>query len=314
VGGEGTSGSNLCQDGTHTALDTIAADNFNGPSSSCPSAWNAGTGWSGDWQRNPTSGNDAPTYLTSSSPNDTSCHVRIRGDGTMYRTFSLVGHTSAWLTYYAKYSSWESGDDAIVEISTNGTSWTTLRTHTTSNTSTGYNDFTSDLTGYAGQATVYLRFRGSMTDNDSGDNFYVDTIQVEGGDPGSSQGYLNGGSPNFNCDQTPGRRERQMDMRTIEAAQAIKATGVEIFVIAFGVCQSNSTIYTATECGTISATPTAGQIGNTNTDNTGDQRLMKCIASSSPNTNDHYYYATSASQLGTIFTAIANQIAHRLIE
>jgi hypothetical protein len=41
---------------------------------------------------------------------------------------------------------------------------------------------------------------------------------------------------------------------------------------------------------------------------------MKCIASSATGTNNHYYYASSASALPSIFTAIAAQIAHRLVE
>jgi hypothetical protein len=103
------------------------------------------------------------------------------------------------------------------------------------------------------------------------------------------------------------KRERQLDKQTWDVAKAIEADGVEIFVVAFGVCSSNSTTYTQAQCND-------GRIGNTDSDTTADQRLLKCIASSAAGTNDHYYFATSASQIGTIFTAIATQIAHRLIE
>ena len=142
------------------------------------------------------------------------------------------------------------------------------------------------------------------------DTLYIDNIRITPTAP-SSDGFLNGSNPNPSCSQTPGRRERQMDMRTIEMAQAAKADGIEIFTVAFGVCQTNSTVYTSAQCETTEA---GGLIGNTDADNTGDQRLMKCIASSAPTTNNHYYYASSASALPSIFTAIANQIAHRLIE
>jgi hypothetical protein len=150
-----------------------------------------------------------------------------------------------------------------------------------------------------------------MTANDANEHFYIDTINITSGNPGSSNGYLNGASPGPDCNETPGKRERQLDIRTIEAAQAIKADGIEIFTVAFGVCQTNTTVYTSAQCDT---TANGGQIGNTDVDNTGDQRLMKCIASSNPSTNDHYFYASSASALPTIFTTIANQIAHRLVE
>jgi hypothetical protein len=41
---------------------------------------------------------------------------------------------------------------------------------------------------------------------------------------------------------------------------------------------------------------------------------LKCIASSSPGSNNHFYFADSASQLPVIFQRIAHQIGHRLIE
>ena len=106
------------------------------------------------------------------------------------------------------------------------------------------------------------------------------------------------------------KRERQLDMETLALAQALKGQNVEIFVVAFGVCATNTTKFTASQCQQFSA----GLIGNTDNDNTADQRLLKCMSSNSTGTNDHYYYASTASELGSIFTAIANQIAHRLLE
>jgi hypothetical protein len=42
--------------------------------------------------------------------------------------------------------------------------------------------------------------------------------------------------------------------------------------------------------------------------------LLKCIASSTPGTNDHYYETSTSAELPAIFTAIAQAIAFRLIE
>jgi hypothetical protein len=107
-------------------------------------------------------------------------------------------------------------------------------------------------------------------------------------------------------------------------SRAIKLDGVEIFVVAFGTCNgSNATVYNnsvAAQCNPIAqispaAVPSpAGPIGNTDDDNTADNRLLKCIASSTVGTNDHYFYAASATDLPNIFTTIAAQIAHRLVE
>jgi len=98
-------------------------------------------------------------------------------------------------------------------------------------------------------------------------------------------------------------RERQLDVKTKTKADAIKAQGVEIYVVGFGVCGSgNSNL-----CNT-------GIIGGGSHDNTADRNLSKCIASSTAGTNDHYFEVPNASDLPAVFTTIAQQIAHRLIE
>jgi hypothetical protein len=58
----------------------------------------------------------------------------------------------------------------------------------------------------------------------------------------------------------------------------------------------------------------AGPIGDNTSDTSANVRLLKCIASSKDETSDHYFWAASADDLPTIFTQIAQQIAHRLIE
>jgi hypothetical protein len=101
-------------------------------------------------------------------------------------------------------------------------------------------------------------------------------------------------------------RERSLDIKTKTIADTARAAGIEIYIVAFGVC------------GTLNAsTPTTSycnNIGNTDHDNTADQRLLKCIASSTPGTNDHYYAVPTASDLPAIFQTIAQAISFRLIE
>jgi len=312
-----------------TAPTVTTSDNFDGPSSSCPGDFNAGTGWGGAWTRNG-SANDIPTYQTTNSPNDTSCHVRIRGNGWMCRSFSLSGTTTAELRYSAKYNSWETtapADDALVRISTASctTGLTTLRTHTTSNTSTSHSDFSSNLDAYAGSATVYLRIAGSMTDEGTLDDFWVDSFDIESGSSGSSNGYLNGNdgsSPTTCVSQTNTPRERQIDVRTLRLAREMKLNqDVEIFVVAFaggiaGCNLDNTTVYddeNAAHCNAVND-GTPGPIGNNTNEGTANHRLLKCIASSSQGTLDHYHFAETEDDLQAIFTKIANQIAHRLIE
>jgi len=102
-------------------------------------------------------------------------------------------------------------------------------------------------------------------------------------------------------------REKEIDIKSWALVQDIEDEDVEIFVVGFGVCDHDANpLYTDAQCNS--------QIGNNDHDNTADERLLKCIASSSAGSNDHYYWASSDEDLESIFVSIANQIAHRLIE
>ncbi len=103
-------------------------------------------------------------------------------------------------------------------------------------------------------------------------------------------------------------REREIDVKTWELAKEIEADGIEIFVVGFGVCghDTSNTIYTDAQCD--------AQIGNSDHDDTADERLDKCIATSSKTKNDHYFWASDASELPSIFGQIAAQLSHRLVE
>jgi hypothetical protein len=101
--------------------------------------------------------------------------------------------------------------------------------------------------------------------------------------------------------------ERSLDIKTKALADQLKSQGVEIYVVGFGVCGANNTSQLPT-------TSYCNGIGNSDHDNTADRRLLKCIASSSAGTNDHYFEAATASQLPDIFSSIAREIAFRLIK
>jgi hypothetical protein len=102
-------------------------------------------------------------------------------------------------------------------------------------------------------------------------------------------------------------REREIDEKTWELAKEMEADGIEIYVVGFGVCDHDAgPVYTDAQCDSL--------IGNGDHDDVADERLDKCIATSSSGENDHYFWASGASDLPTIFSQIAAQLAHRLIE
>jgi hypothetical protein len=120
-------------------------------------------------------------------------------------------------------------------------------------------------------------------------------------DPEQSTGYTG-----TSCRQAY-LQERELDEKTIAVVDDLKANGIEFYVVGFGVCggQPSSQTCTAVE---------KDRIGNNDEDDVADQRLLKCIASSSSGSNDHFFYAERASDLPRIFQQIAHQIGHRLVE
>jgi len=105
----------------------------------------------------------------------------------------------------------------------------------------------------------------------------------------------------------PGQtRERQLDTKTLALADQLAADGVEIFVVGFSVCSHPNSAQGKTP-------GYCNGVGNPDHDNAADRRLLKCIASSTEGTNDHYFEVESASELPEIFQIIAWQIAGRAL-
>lgn len=96
--------------------------------------------------------------------------------------------------------------------------------------------------------------------------------------------------------------EKKLDQQTYAMANAIKALGVEIYVVGLGVCGSKS-----------SATCNSTQIG-VGDDTIQDRNLLKCIASSTPGTNDHYLETSDSKQLTQLFQTIGASIVTRLVQ
>jgi Flp pilus assembly protein TadG len=117
------------------------------------------------------------------------------------------------------------------------------------------------------------------------------------------QGSVSSGNPGSNSET----RERQLDTETKAEAAAIEGTGVEIYIVAFGVCGND-------DGKNRSSANYCSNIGNTDPDTVADQRLLKCIATSNSQTNDHYFATATASDLPGIFQQIAQNIAFRLIK
>ena len=102
------------------------------------------------------SNDNSQFYLTNSASQGNGANTKTRLQSP---SFSTVGLSAASLSFYHYFRTY-SGTSAIVEISTNGTSWTTLATFTSDRGNvSSFIQETINLNSFLGQATVSIRFR-----------------------------------------------------------------------------------------------------------------------------------------------------------
>jgi hypothetical protein len=111
-----------------------------------------------------------------------------------------------------------------------------------------------------------------------------------------------------------------MDVAAYNLATTLKTTQkVEIYVLRYADPPGDNAL--AGGAGATCNSDATAQVSaaTTNRTSTGsndkwDQNLARCLASSTPGTNDHYFYAATPSQIQTAFQAIAGDIAFRLTQ
>jgi len=170
---------------------TILSENFNGANS-----WTTANTSSGGsnpanaaWTLRPdgymnTGGTIVYTFHSNDNSQFYLTNADAAGSGVTVSTvlqspsFSTVGYTSASLQFYHHYSDFSANDQAAVEISTNGTTWSNLQTYTSDQgTESSFVLATISLTPYVGNAAVYIRFK-----YDAGWDWFwaVDNVTITG--------------------------------------------------------------------------------------------------------------------------------------
>jgi hypothetical protein len=164
------------------------------------------------------------------------------------------------------------------------------------------------LFGPGGQtASNTLKLLVVLSDGDN--TYYAPAAYGDGQPPAECRPSTGYSSSDIHVDtqcRSAQTRERSLDIKTEILADTLKSQGVEIYVVAFGVCGTDNP----------SQLPTDGYcsgIGDSAHDNTADRRLLKCIASSTAGTNDHYFEALTAGDLPSIYNQIASGVASRPI-
>ncbi len=154
-------------------------------------------------------------------------------------------------------------------------------------------------------STAERRFVVILTD---GDNNYNSITYGQGHPPvacrpinPSSSSATGGCSPS-----SPNGQEADLAAKTLAVADQLMADDVEIFVVGFGVCGGADSAQAKTP-GYCNA------VGRRDHDNEADRRLLKCIASSTEGTNDHYFEVERAEDLPEVFQIVAWEIAGRAL-
>lgn len=135
--------------------------------------WSGGTGWLAAWSR---SGDTA--LSNAAGPHGGTYHARLRrGTGTITRAVNLTGVTGARLRFWWKGNSFEGNENAVAQVSTNGSTWTNVATLPVADANNTYRFVDVPLTApYSSNYRV--RFKAQM--GDQNDQLYVDDIEVTG--------------------------------------------------------------------------------------------------------------------------------------
>ncbi|PYN90404.1 MAG: hypothetical protein DMD89_33675 [Candidatus Rokuibacteriota bacterium] len=168
--------SNLAVSGDFTfttpAPLSIAADGFES------GTFSGGTGWSGPW----TKSGDVSIRTNVDGPIEGKSHVRLRRNtGYLQRTLNLSGAQNVRLTFWAKVRSFEGSDKALVKVSPDGVTFTTVKVFTSADSNNTYRYYDLDLAGFAMTANFSIAFDAEMSS--TGDNWFIDNIQITGARP-----------------------------------------------------------------------------------------------------------------------------------
>jgi len=136
-----------------------------------------------------TSTSYSPTHSLTESPSGNYGN-NLNISANLY-PFTLAGVTQASISFYTKYNLESGYDYTYLEISTNGSTWTTLATYN-GNQSTTWSLKTYSLNAYLGQPLVLLRFRFYSDSYVTKDGMYIDNFTLQRQTSLDLQAYLEG--------------------------------------------------------------------------------------------------------------------------
>lgn len=133
--------------------------------------YTGGTGWTGGWTRS------GDVSITTDGPASGTRHARLRrSTGLLRRQVNLAGVTNGKLVFWARVNSFESTDTFAVRVSTNGTSFTTVKTFVDGDDDNVYRRHEIALASVS--STFWIEFDANMSATN--DQVYLDEIELRG--------------------------------------------------------------------------------------------------------------------------------------
>ena len=133
--------------------------------------YSGGIGWLDQWS---TTGD--VSIRSSDGPQSGSFHARQRRDtGYIARSVDLSGQGGVHLQFWAKVRSFESSDKAEVLVSSDGSTWTVVKTFTSAHGDNVYHFYDIDLSGFSMSSQFFVAFDAGMSS--SWDYWYIDDVE-----------------------------------------------------------------------------------------------------------------------------------------
>ena len=170
---------------------TLLSEDFNSAavgSTSGPNGWTTTNNSSGGspanaaWTIRENNYNNGTIFRSNDNSNFYLSDSDAQGSGSTTSTnlispsINTVGYTDLQLEFYHYYRDYAS--TAFVEVSTNGSTWNTIRTYDSSDgSSTSFSHETISLNGYIGNPTLFIRFRYEAN---WGYYWAIDNVEVTG--------------------------------------------------------------------------------------------------------------------------------------
>lgn len=137
--------------------------------------WTGGVGWLAGWTAAGDSG-----IVNTNTPHGGTRHLRLRRNtGVLTRALNMTGIISPRLRFWWKATSFEGAENAVVQVSPDGMTWTTVHTITAAQANNVYTLADVSLETFAPYSSNFrIRLKAQM--GDTSDLLYYDDLQVTG--------------------------------------------------------------------------------------------------------------------------------------